>query len=922
MDSHRQLVLINDRGEIKDKTDDVEYYDFKNGKCHVKFKNSSKEYQYNSDNVQIYKIKGKLDPQNVLVFANNRQIAGIAEILDYGSVYRINYKTGRSDFFYHNQITLVRNCLKEQKCKNLFDYFKKVAMAVSLKMENTDSAGADDADSQKTGSQINILGKQYDKISFVRNDCALANYLDSEKKPELQKNDSQLVWPFGLNLSQKQAVENAFSSQISIIEGPPGTGKTQTILNIVANAVLQQKSVAVVASNNSAILNVAEKLEKKGLAFMTALLGSRKNREIFLSAQSGNYPDMSTWELDQYGQKQLADEVSLLTGELVEKLNDKNRVAGLEQELLELRTEMDHFRKSHKPEETVFKKEAKELSSEQLVSLWLEYEQLAGQNKKPGLLKKILLAWHFGLSARKIFNLPPEVAIPYLQGKYYIARERELFLEKTELQDSLTRYSFNARMEELCAKSLRLLKARLAERYTWRNSRQRFTDRDLYCHSENFRREYPVILSTAYSVRATTTNSYLYDFLIIDEASQVDLATGVLAFSCARNVILAGDLNQLPNVLTSGNVWASELVWKAQSFANMYNFSLHSLLSSAKQRWRQAPGVLLREHYRCHPKIIGFCNSKFYQDRLSVMTEDLGEANVLSIVRTQPGNHARGHLNRRQIDVITEEILPGLEREGYHDIAIITPYREQADALGKLLANKYEVDTVHKFQGREKDIVILTSVDNKIGKFADDPKLLNVAVSRAIRALIVVMSQDPENDRTNYGDLARYIEYHNCENKISAVSSVFDLLYREYGTRRREFLNRHGRVSEYDSENLLYAVLQEILCKEEFQKVGCALHVPLLNLIRDYSLLNDRETEYARHRLTHTDFLLFNKMDKSPLLAIEVDGTAFHKAAGSQAVRDSLKNSIFEKYAIPLLRIRTDGSGEKERIEARLRKVI
>jgi len=50
-----------------------------------------------------------------------------------------------------------------------------------------------------------------------------------------------VIYPFGLNQSQKLAVERALSSKISIIQGPPGTGKTQTILNIIANVVRSGK---------------------------------------------------------------------------------------------------------------------------------------------------------------------------------------------------------------------------------------------------------------------------------------------------------------------------------------------------------------------------------------------------------------------------------------------------------------------------------------------------------------------------------------------------------------------------------------------------------------------------------------------------------------------------------------------------------
>ena len=60
-------------------------------------------------------------------------------------------------------------------------------------------------------------------------------------------------------------------------------------------------------------------------------------------------------------------------------------------------------------------------------------------------------------------------------------------------------------------------------------------------------------------------------------------------------------------------------------------------------------------------------------------------------------------------------------------------------------------------------------------------------------------------------------------------------------------------------------------------------------------------------------------MDKQPVLAIEVDGTGFHEAGSKQAKRDMKKNSILEKCAVPLLRLRTDGSGEKEKIRTALK---
>lgn len=87
-----------------------------------------------------------------------------------------------------------------------------------------------------------------------------------------------------------------------------------------------------------------------------------------------------------------------------------------------------------------------------------------------------------------------------------------------------------------------------------------------------------------------------------------------------------------------------------------------------------------------------------------------------------------------------------------------------------------------------------------------------------------------------------------------------------------------------------------------------------------YEPLTEEERTYARNPLTHVDFLLFNQMDKQPVLAIEVDGTGFHETGSKQAERDRKKNSILEKCAVLLLRFRTDGSGEKEKVRNALKR--
>ena len=898
----KTLIIVNG----KDRTDSIVSCQYVGSKCNIVYDNSPKVYSYNATNVKQLKLVQIIDPKSVIFKAKGRTVADIDQILYFGEFYRI-IRANRKDLSYHkSDVEISKNCLYEAQSRELFTYFKETASAISLKTDNG----------------INILEQQYQRIQSVEDTTVLAKYLDPSSPVETRNECRSLIYPFGLNQSQKKAVGNAFSSQVSIIQGPPGTGKTQTILNIIANAVRKGKTVAVVSNNNSATQNVAEKLEKQGLSFLTAFLGSLHNKEQFLQAQTGLYPNMSGWVLRKEVFEKLNAEVQQLSNELDGMLHSRNRIAQIEQELLALKPEQFYFEEYYKTKGKVGSGSASlaNLPSGKLLTLWLEYENNA--EKKLGFFKRLLIAFRFSRASLAIFKHIPEEAIPFLQDLYYKTRLHELQEEKKMLETQLKDYRFTAKMDELRKKSMMLFKAELAQHYRWQVSRRVFEKKDFRGASADFTKEYPIILSTTYSIKGTLSMDFVYDYLIVDEASQVDLATGVLAFSCAKNIIIVGDQKQLPNVLTSEDIKTADSIWEQHHFDERYHFATHSMLASAAEIWHNVPSVLLREHYRCHPKIAAFFNQKFYNGELIVMTEDHGEKDVLTMYRTAPGNHARGHLNQRQIDVIQSEVLPKLTKQGYTDIGVITPYVKQVAAMQTQLGRTTDVATVHKFQGREKDAIVLASVDNIIGEFVDDPNMLNVAVSRAVRSLSVVISNNRENEKTNYGDLARYIEYNNFQIIDSKVFSVFDLLYKGYYDQRRKYLKKHKRVSEFDSENLAYAVIDKILNMPEFSKIDCVMHSSLATLVRDYSLLTEAEARYASNPLTHIDFLLFNKMDKSPVMAVEVDGTKYHAEGSRQAERDAMKNSVLSKCGIPILRIRTNESGERERIISMLREKI
>lgn len=177
-----------------------------------------------------------------------------------------------------------------------------------------------------------------------------------------------------------------------------------------------------------------------------------------------------------------------------------------------------------------------------------------------------------------------------------------------------------------------------------------------------------------------------------------------------------------------------------------------------------------------------------------------------------------------------------------------------------------------------------------------------------------IVNDDDSLKDTNIGDLVRYIEYNNFAVIDSKVYSVFDYLYRCYAQRRRRFLAKNKRISDFDSENLIYALITSILKEKGGNRFEVAVHVPLKMIIRDSSLMTSAEEKYAMNILTHVDFLIFDSIDKSPRLIIEVDGVKFHAEGTRQAERDAMKDSILNKYDLPILRFRTDGSDERQKL--------
>lgn len=671
------------------------------------------------------------------------------------------------------------------------------------------------------------------------------------------------------------------------------------------------------SNNNAATDNVYEKLEKYNLDYLCARLGKKENKEDFIEKQTGEYPKFSE-KLEN--KEDLESTLINLNQDVSEIFNIQNDIAKLKEEVNEVKIEHKYFNtyEGNDLNDMPRIRKIDRVTSDIIMKLKTEYEEL----QRKSLWFRFKSQFIYGIGNKNFYKKPKEEVLRYYNKIFYIVKEIEL---DNKIKEKKKRLKFlgNNKLELLTSISINMLNEYLRNKYNEKNKRKVYSLKELYTNSAEFNKEYPIVFSTTYSIKNSLNENYKYDYIIMDESSQVDLITGVLALSVAKNAVIVGDLKQLPNVVTSENQNIIKEISKKYKIDKNYDYLEYSFLESIKQTLTNAPKTLLKEHYRCHPKIIQFCNKKFYDNQLIIMTEDKGEEDILKAYITSEGNHARGHLNQRQIDVIEKEVMPELlEKVDTKNIGIISPYRKQKEQIQKTIQTDLKIDTVHKFQGREEEAIIITTVDNEISEFVDDPKMLNVAVTRAKKYLRLVVSNNEKNENTNIGDLIRYIQYNNFETIESKTKSIYDLLYKQNRQKRLEYLKNKKRVSDFESENLTYNLIDEILKENNYSNLDIAVHIPLMNILDNIELLNQEEIKFANNVWTHIDFVIFNKMDKKLVIAIEVDGYYFHREGTKQQERDNIKNRILEKYDIPLIRLNTIGSGEKEKLEEKIKEIF
>lgn len=524
--------------------------------------------------------------------------------------------------------------------------------------------------------------RKYDFLRRAASETALAPLLRPAGRSG-QEREEKPAEVLPLNLDQEEAVRRALEAPLSAITGPPGTGKSQVVVDLLAGAALLGNSVLFASKNNKAVDVVRKRLRKilgEKLDF-TLRLGSRRRMETLQEELKGRF-------------EQLEEEQDDLRKEL-----SKERRDSLVEKARVTRAEADALKRKRKAYREA--KRRREEAGQDVPHEWTETEppgspealplgdlrqnldkaeMLAGE-ARCGLylwLKSVLLGDRLLQDLREeavelASGLPRAIGEDVYSRAYgaddYAGllqvlrdlRDYRTWIDRTaeerEAQQKLSEALGNAESFE---EGFQVLKESLSETYRellrvgWggrvvRNLsvvRRRF--RRYFSAVEGVRNaspsgyrdaldelqsaadalsEYlPVWIVTNLSVRnALPLRPRLFDLAVVDEASQCDIASAVPLLYRARRSAIIGDPKQLRHITEMKREEEQALCRQSgvESLLPEWSYvgqSLYDRAEEALSSQEESP-VLLRRHYRSHPAVIGFSNDRFYQGRLRPMRE-------------------------------------------------------------------------------------------------------------------------------------------------------------------------------------------------------------------------------------------------------------------------------------------------------------
>ncbi|MDO3686837.1 AAA domain-containing protein, partial [Micromonospora sp. C28ISP2-4] len=252
----------------------------------------------------------------------------------------------------------------------------------------------------------------------------------------------------------------------------------------------------------------------------------------------------------------------------------------------------------------------------------------------------------------------------------------------------------------------------------------------------------------------------MFDLVVLDEAAHIDQLRAAPALARARRALVAGDPRQLRFVSFVADVDVVATLHRhgLDRFGDRLDVRRSSAFDVATGA---APVTWLGEHHRSVPHLIGFSARRFYGDRLELVTRHPRNerADVIDVLTVEGASVVDG-INHAEVATVLDLVRRLADDPPAGGIAVVSPFRAQADAVEAALLAAYDVDeierlglrsgTVHGFQGSEADVVIasLGLVDGdppSRHRFVAAPNLFNVLVTRARRRLTVVTSlRSPE----------------------------------------------------------------------------------------------------------------------------------------------------------------------------------
>lgn len=762
------------------------------------------------------------------------------------------------------------------------------------------------------------------------------------------------IIPLPLSERQKQAIINAFSSDISYIQGPPGTGKSHTIAAIMIMAILLEKRVLLTSHKKAAIDVVRAKLKSAlGLlpddAEIAIYVGPDTTERKAMLAKISELMNLAErWDYKQIlssYQQNVENKLEELDTTL-QKISKIKNTLNISSDLANAhyRAHQEFLRKKSLYQQLAFGDY--DISSVKLSTVaqttrhlreWRKrVQEMIEIQSRRSLQQPITGKEVFRLRVllnryRKTFQADWLAKAPWnahrLESHFEIY---ESYCNAAEKQSHLHRLNLNQIHETL--NTLELTAQKQAQDYLrallklhqLQHAKSHLDD--LREFSRLLRLKNPRLIEECikkinYSnitkifplwVGEMRDLGYIlpfqkeiFDLLIVDEASQVNIAEIIPVFHRASAICVVGDRAQL-GLEAAGlfglNRTFNQLAWN-QAFKEMQNIipletaqerALDVTSSSildfivAPANSLQVPQITLNEHFRSMPSLASYTSSEFYQSEggLRIMTEvgnNLGKE-CFTLIETGGTRSEEGKFVPREVEralQIVQAIASGRELNvGGHlyalgfrhadklpSVGIISFTTDQRNELRARAENEISprdrmnlqlfIGTPEEFQGNERDVVLITfalgeGMKSYAKRFYEDPHRLNVATSRARKYTYAIIGRCPARATL----LRRYFNHFGYNPTIDNSLDMEDAIpsAEDVPPSRGSALTWH---------------FDERLCESEFEHA-------VLKALREFIDKHPKNTLEIYNQVTtcgqkRIDFVLYDrKTGKS--VAIEVDG--------------------------------------------------